>query len=58
MGGHRGILVPRSNLAVLLVWALTVLDALVPAYAVGGPGELRHTGGKERRHATGGVRRR
>jgi hypothetical protein len=39
--------VPRGKLAVLLAWALTVLDAAVPAYAVGGLGELRDAGGKE-----------
>jgi hypothetical protein len=50
--------VPRKILAVLLAWALMVLDAAVPAYAVGGLGELRDAGGKGRRHATGGVRRR
>jgi hypothetical protein len=27
---------PRSSLAVALAWVLTVLDAAVPAYAVGG----------------------
>ena len=58
MGGHRGIVVPRRILAVLLAWTLTVLDAAVPAYAVGDLGELRDSGGKEWRHATGGVRRR
>ena len=49
MGGHRGIAVPRIKHAVLLAWALTVLGTAVPAYAVGGPGELRDAGGKERR---------
>lgn len=44
MGAHRGILVPRKILAVLLAWALMVLDALVPAYVVGGLGELRDEG--------------
>lgn len=46
----------------LLAWALTMLDALVPAYAVGGLGELRDARGmergKERLHATGGARQR
>jgi hypothetical protein len=31
--------VPRGKLAVLQAWALTVLDAAVPAYAVIGLGE-------------------
>jgi hypothetical protein len=44
MGEHRDIPVPRSKLAVLLGWALTVLDALVPAYAVGGQEGLRDAG--------------
>ncbi len=56
MGAHRDILVPGSKLAVLLAWALTVLDVLVPAYAVGDPGELRDAGGKERWRAAGGIR--
>ena len=44
MGEHRDIPVPRSKLVVLLAWALTMLDALVPAYVVGGLGELRDEG--------------
>jgi hypothetical protein len=60
MGGHRDIPAPRSKLVVLLAWALTMSDALVPAYAVGGLGELRVAGGMERRkerlHATGAAR--
>jgi hypothetical protein len=59
MGEHRGIAVPRSKHAVLLGWALTVLDVAVPAYAVGGLRELRDARGKEwrkeRLHAIGGA---
>jgi hypothetical protein len=49
MGAHRGILVPRKILAVLLAWAVTMLDALVPAYVVGGLGELRDAGERSSR---------
>jgi hypothetical protein len=48
MGGHRDIPVPKSKLVVLIVWALTMLDVLVPAYAVGGLGKLRDAVGMER----------
>jgi hypothetical protein len=44
MGEDRDFILPRSKLAVLLRWTLTVLDALVPAYAVGGQEELRDAG--------------
>ena len=47
MDAHRGILVPRKILPVLLAWVVTVLEVSVPAYAVGGLGELRDAGGKE-----------
>ena len=44
MGEHRDFIVPRGKLADLLRWTLTVLDALVPAYAVGGQEGLRDAG--------------
>ena len=43
-------------MAILLVWVLTVLDAAVPAYAVGGLGQLDKAEGKKTRHATGATR--
>jgi hypothetical protein len=62
MDAHRGILVPRMILAVLLAWVVTVLEVAVPAYAVGGLGELRNGRGmewrKDRLHATGAARQR
>ena len=47
MDARRGILVPRKILAVLLAWVVTVLEVAVPAYAVGGLGELRAARGME-----------
>ena len=47
MDAHRGILVPRKILPVLLAWVVTVLEVVVPAYAVGGLGELRDARGME-----------
>ena len=40
---------PRGSLAVALAWVLTVLDAAVPAYAVGGQEGSRGPGRKDRR---------
>ena len=35
-------------MAALIAWALTVLDAAVPAYAIGGLGGLRDAGGRDK----------
>ncbi|CAA9447801.1 MAG: hypothetical protein AVDCRST_MAG14-581 [uncultured Rubrobacteraceae bacterium] len=56
MSGDKSTLASRKMLAILLAWVLTVLDAAVPAYAVGGLGELGDTVGKKTRHATGAIR--
>lgn len=56
MSEDKGTLTSRKMLAILLAWVLTVLDVAVPAYAVGGLGELRDARGKEGRHATGAAR--
>ena len=58
MSEHRDILVSKSEFAVLVAWALTVLDALAPAYAVGGHGGLRDVRRMEWRGASGELRRR
>lgn len=56
MSGDKGTLESRKIVAILLVWVLTVLDAAVPAYAVGGLGQLGKAEGKKTRHATGATR--
>ncbi len=56
MSGDKGTVESRKMLAILLAWVLTVLDAAVPAYAVGGSGALGDTVGKKTRHATGATR--
>lgn len=49
---------PSSRFSALLAWAIIVFDALVPAYAVGGQEGLRDARRKERRNASGELRRR
>ncbi len=56
MSGDKGTLASRKMLVILLAWVLTVLDAAVPAYAVGGLGELGDTVGEKTRYATGATR--
>jgi hypothetical protein len=49
MGVQRGSFMPSSSLAIVPARALSVLDAAVPAYAVGGQEGSCGAGRKERR---------